>query len=78
MASRKAFVLILTEMGQVGSVLKMLRDKPGIREVDVITGPYDLIATLSVSDTNEIANIVVNDIHSIAGIKHTVTMLAVL
>ncbi len=77
MASRKAFVLILTEMGQVGNVLRTLRDRKGIEEVDAITGPYDIIATLSGSDTNEIANIVVNTIHSVGGIKHTVTLIAV-
>jgi DNA-binding Lrp family transcriptional regulator len=75
MASQKAFVLILTEMGQVEDVLKTLRDNKRIQEVDVITGPYDLIATLSGSNINEIANIVVNDIHSVAGIKHTVTLM---
>jgi DNA-binding Lrp family transcriptional regulator len=77
MASRRAFVLILTEMGQVGNVFKTLRGKKGIEEVDVITGPYDLIASLSGADTNELANIVVNDVHSVAGIKHTVTLIVV-
>jgi DNA-binding Lrp family transcriptional regulator len=77
MASRKAFVLIITEMGQLGNALKTLRARKGIQEVDVITGPYDLIAILSGSDTNEIANIVVNNIHSVTGIKHTVTLIVV-
>jgi len=77
MAGRKAFVLILTEMGQVGNVMKTLRSRQGIQGIDVITGPYDLIVTLSASDTNEIANIVVNEIHSIQGIKHTITMMVV-
>ncbi|HAV10439.1 MAG TPA: AsnC family transcriptional regulator [Dehalococcoidia bacterium] len=77
MANRKAFVLILTEMGQIVNVLNTIHGKKGIEEVDVIMGPYDIIATLSGADTNEIANIVVNSIHSVAGIKHTVTLMAV-
>jgi len=77
MAARKAFVLILAEMGQVGNVLNALTGKKGVDEVDVITGPYDIIVTISGSDTNDIANTVVNSIHSVDGIKHTITLIAV-
>ena len=77
MAARKAFVLILADMGQVGLVRNLLTGRKGVVDVEVITGPYDIIATLSGSDTNEIADIVVNSVHSVPGIKHTITMIAV-
>ena len=77
MSKKKAFVLILVEMGQVPDVFTVLRTSPLISDAEVITGPYDIIATLYGADMDNVANIVVDHIHTIQGVNHTVTLMSV-
>ena len=44
--SAKAFVLIETVVGKNKDVVSALRQIKGIKSVDVVTGPYDIIATI--------------------------------
>src|SRR3954451_12508631 len=39
-----AYILIQTEVGTVGQVVKGLRDVDGVRSAEGVTGPYDVIA----------------------------------
>lgn len=41
----KAFILIETAMGRNKEVLRALKQIDGVKEVDTVTGPYDVIAT---------------------------------
>ena len=45
--------------------------------VDLVTGPYDLIAVISSSDLNAVGDLVTNQIHTISGIVRTVTCLGI-
>jgi len=49
----------------------------GIKSVDTVTGPYDVIAIVEVDTLNEVGDIVTQHIHPIAGITRTVTCLVV-
>jgi DNA-binding Lrp family transcriptional regulator len=73
----RAYVLIEAEAGQVGPILERLRSVAGIARADAVTGPYDVIATLETNDSREIGRLVMNEIHGVAGIKRTVTCLAI-
>jgi len=75
MAAR-AFVLIETAVGKNKEVVAALSQLAGMKSVDVVTGPYDIIAVVEGKNLNDIGDIVTGKIHPIAGITRTVTCLA--
>ncbi len=75
--SAKAFVLIETVVGRNKEVLATLRQLEGVKSVDTVTGPYDVIAIIERETLNDIGDLVTGKIHPIAGISRTVTCLAI-
>jgi DNA-binding Lrp family transcriptional regulator len=73
----RAYVLIEAEAGQVASVIAALRELTGVSAADPVTGPYDIIVTIETPDPRDIGRLVMNEIHGVAGIKRTVTCLAI-
>ena len=73
----KAFVLIETTVGRTKEVASALEDMRGVKSVDAVTGPYDVIAIIEAETLNEIGDIVTQVIHPITGISRTVTCLSV-
>ena len=75
--SAKAYVLIETKVGKTKDVVVALNKAKGIREVNAVTGPYDVIAIVEGADLTTVGNLVTDDIHPVGGIERTVTCLAV-
>ena len=75
--SAKAFVLIETSVGKTKDVVLALRKATGMKEVDAVTGPYDVIAVIEGADLTTVGNMVADEIHPVSGIERTVTCLAV-
>ena len=73
----KAFVLIETVVGRNKEVTATLRQLKGIKSVDTVTGPYDIIAVIEGETLNDIGDLVTSKIHPITGISRTVTCLSV-
>ena len=73
----KAYVLIETAVGRNKEVATALKKLKGIKSVDSVTGPYDVIAILEGESLNDIGDLVTGKIHPIAGISRTVTCLAI-
>ena len=73
----KAFVLIETVVGRNKDVVAALRQLEGVKSVDTVTGPYDIIAIIEGEALNDIGDLVTGKIHPIAGISRTVTCLAI-
>ena len=73
----KAFVLIETIVGRNKEVTTALEQLKGIKSVDTVTGPYDIIAIVEGESLNDIDDIV-TEIHFITGISRTVTCLAMI
>jgi DNA-binding Lrp family transcriptional regulator len=73
----KAFVLIETAVGKNKEVMNALRQLPGMKSVDTVTGPYDIIAVVERKTLNDIGDLVTGQIHPINGIARTVTCLAI-
>ncbi|MBA7507367.1 hypothetical protein ES705_36188 [subsurface metagenome] len=73
----KAFVLIETVVGKNKEVVAALRQLDGVKSVDTVTGPYDIIAIIERETLNDIGDLVTGKIHPIAGISRTVTCLAI-
>jgi DNA-binding Lrp family transcriptional regulator len=73
----KAYILIRTAPGLTKAIAASLRASPMVRSVEMITGRYDLIATVEAANTNEILTVVMNHIRPAAGVRDTVTHLVV-
>lgn len=73
----KAFVLIETAVGKNKEVVAALSQLKGVKSVDTVTGPYDIIAIIEGKNLNDVGDLVTGKIHPIAGITRTVTCLAI-
>ncbi len=73
----KAFVLMETVVGRNKEVATAIKQIEGVKSVDVVTGPYDIIAILEGATLNDIGDIVTNKLHPITGISRTMTCLAI-
>jgi len=73
----KAFVLIETAVGKSKEVVETIRQLKGVKSVDTVTGPYDVIAVVEGENLNDIGDLVTARIHPIPGISRTVTCLAI-
>jgi DNA-binding Lrp family transcriptional regulator len=73
----KAYVLIETAVGKTKDVLKSLQGMKGVREVDAVTGEYDIVAVVEAENLNSIGELVTGNIHTIGGIQRTTTYLSV-
>jgi DNA-binding Lrp family transcriptional regulator len=75
--SAKAFILIETAVGKNREVVTAISAIEGIKSVDTVTGPYDVIAIVEADSLNAIGDIVTGKIHPVTGISRTVTCLAI-
>ena len=75
--STKAYILIEVGVGKSRGVATTLRSLPGVKTVDAVTGPYDIIAVVEAPDLNAVGDLVTSRIHTISGIVRTVTCLSV-
>ena len=73
----KAFVLIETAVGKTKEVVSSLEQVEGLKSVNTVTGPYDVIATIEADSLSEIGDVVTGKVHAISGISRTVTCLVV-
>ena len=70
-----AFVLIETQLGKQDEILFHLRQLTGVKSAHFVTGPYDIIAILEMTHTSQLSGLIGGHIHTIHGIKKTVTCL---
>lgn len=72
----KSFILIETAVGKTREVAGALRQVSGMLSVDVVTGPYDIIAVLEANDITSIGDLVTDKVH-FNGVVRTVTCISV-
>jgi DNA-binding Lrp family transcriptional regulator len=73
----RAYLLLETAVGKTREVATQLRGVDNMKTVDVVTGPYDIIALIEAEDINSIGDIVTSEIHIIPGVVRSVTCVAV-
>jgi len=73
----KAYVLVETAVGKTRDVAAALQQIQGTRSVDIVTGPYDIIAIIEADTLNDVGDMVTSKIRPIPGIARTVTLLAI-
>ena len=69
--------MIETAVGKTKEVVANIRHLKGVKSVDPVTGPYDVIAIIESESLNDIGDLVTGKIHPVAGISRTVTCLAI-
>ena len=74
--THRSFVLIEIKGGKAKAVLDKMRQLDGVKSVDLVTGPYDVIAVVELESLNDIGDLITGRIPLIAGISRTVTCLA--
>ena len=74
--STKAFILIETSVGKTKEVANTLRSVTEIASVDVVTGPYDIIAVMEAPDIASIGDLITANVHT-DGVIRTVTCISV-
>lgn len=73
----EAFVLINTEVGGEGEVLKALLQIDGVEEAYVVYGVYDIVAKIKAPDIESLKKIVTTNIRKLSKVKSTLTMIVV-
>ena len=76
MATR-AFILIETAVGKTRDVVTSLRQVKGMKTVEAVTGPYDVVAVIEAADLNAVGETVTQNVHTVPGIVRTITCLVV-
>ena len=73
----KAFILIETVVGKNREVVSVIQQLKGIKSVDSVAGPYDVIAVIEADNITEIGDIITSNLHTIDGVARTVSCLVV-
>ena len=72
---RAVFVMIKTEPGHATEVANCVAEVEFFSECYSITGQYDLLAKLYISDVDGLGRLIERDIHAIPHIRDTFTIL---
>lgn len=70
-----AFVLIKTELGATAEVAAQVSEVNGVHWAIVVTGPYDIIAGVRVSDNMALGTLVMEEIQAIPGVRNPLTVV---
>ncbi len=73
----KAFVLVQAQLGRSRSVAKAVEKVRGVKMVHAVTGVYDVIAYLEMSDMTTLSELVIKKIQSVKGVERTHTAIVV-
>ncbi len=71
--SVSAYVFVLTDMDKTAAVAEAIRDITGVVDVDVVTGPYDVIVKATADTMDELGRMVVGKVQKVPGINRTIT-----
>ncbi len=68
-----AYILIQTEAGQAATVAAALRAVPGVSEIAILAGPYDVIARAHTRNIDELAKLVTSQVQDLDGVSRTMS-----
>ncbi len=69
------YLLVVVEVGQLDEVIRRIRAVPSVREVQAVTGPFDLIVKIEADHINEALDVVVHKVRKLPGIRSTETLV---
>lgn len=72
-----AFVFVQSKLGKAFDVVKSIGKVNGVRWAYAVTGVYDVIACVEISDMRSLSDLVIKEIQPIEGIERTHTAVIV-
>ena len=72
----RAYILIETQVGMSRTVAASLQSFDKVENVDVITGPFDVIALIEAADMAAVADMVTGQVQGLKGVARTITCVA--
>ncbi len=73
----KAFVLVQAQLGRARTVAKAISKVRGVKMVHPVTGVYDVIAYLELSNMESLSELVIKKVQSVKGVERTHTAIVV-
>ena len=72
-----AYIFVETAVGMATEVSEKLRSMPYMASVDMVTGPFDVVAVVDAKDATDIGDIISENLYPIEGIVKTVTCVTI-
>lgn len=73
----KAYSLISTEPGATSEISKKVTDIEGVKSVEAVAGPYDIVAMIEVDSLEKLTGAVFGRIRGVDGVTSTTTLIVV-
>lgn len=73
----EAYVLLTSAIGKVREVYEKINGLENVKDVRVVTGPFDLVILAEAEDLSTLTNTVVEGIREIDGVLDTNTAIVV-
>jgi DNA-binding Lrp family transcriptional regulator len=73
----RAYVLIDAMVGRTKEVLVALQGMEGVKLVDAVTGPHDLIAVVEAETLKDLGEVVLSRVRGVKGVTRTVTCMVI-
>lgn len=73
----RGYVLLEAQAGKTEEALNKIRAIQGVKEVNLVTGPYDLIINIEADDLKKLGQIVSDEIQIIGGVTKTITCIVI-
>jgi DNA-binding Lrp family transcriptional regulator len=73
----RAYVLIEMAAGHSRDMVNKLAGRPGVRSINRVTGPYDVIVELEAADIEAMSEAVADNIHAVKGVLRTITCVCI-
>lgn len=72
-----AYSLVSADPGKTADVFKKLRAIEGVKKVEAVAGPYDIVARIEVDSLEKLTKAIFGDIRGIPGVTNTTTLIVV-
>lgn len=72
-----AYSLISVEPGETEEVFEKVENLDGVKSVEAVAGPYDIVAQIEVDTLEKLTNAVFGEIRGIKNVTNTTTLIVV-
>jgi len=73
----KAYIMVTSSIGDVREVYSRLEDLDNAIDLNIVTGPFDIVVLVEADDLPVLTNAVVEEIREIDGVVDTNTAIVV-
>ena len=73
----KAYSLISAEPGRTAEVFREIKRIEGVKIVEAVAWPYDIVARIEVESLEKLTKTVFGDIRGVRGVTNTTTLIVV-